>query len=90
MVYAVGIEILRHVLETAYPPLTVVLKHSFPVIGGESPVLSIHGEIIWRRSCLSVQIEVFRLHPYITAIAVHADGDISLQNDTVLAGMLMD
>ena len=54
MVNAVGIEIFRHILETAYPPGTVVLQHLIPVIGGEAPVLTVGRERIGRRTSLSI------------------------------------
>ena len=90
MVDAVGIEELRHVRESAHPPQTVVFEHLVPVIGGESPVLSVGREIIWGSTSLSVQVEVARLLPSITAIAVHADGDITFEDDATTAGIAVN
>ena len=89
MVDAVGIEELRHVRETAYPPQTVVFEHLIPVIGGEAPVLTVSREIIRGCTSLSVQVEVTRLLPGITAIAVHADGDITLEDHALAAGIVV-
>ena len=89
MVDAVGIEILRHLAEAAHPPRAVVLQHLIPVIGGEAPVLAILREGIGGRTSLSVEVEVTWLHPGLHAIATDANGDITLQDDLVLTGMLM-
>ncbi len=89
VVDAIGIEVLLHVLEATYPPSAVVLYHFFPVVGGEAPVLSIYGEVIGWCSRLTVKIEVFGFHPYVTSMAVDTDGDISFQYDTQLSCMLM-
>ena len=89
VVNAVSIEELRHVLEAAHPPLTAVLQHLVPVVCGESPVLSVDREIVWRRSRLSVKIEVFGFHPHVATISVYADGDVSLQDYALLLGILV-
>ena len=89
MVYAVSIKKLRHVLETAHPPGTIVLQHLVPVVSGEPPVLTVYGEVIRRCTCLSVEIEVFRLHPHVAAVTVDTDGDIALQNNPFLLGIVM-
>ena len=89
MVDAVGIEELRHVRETAHPPGTVVFEHLVPVVGGESPVLSVSGEVIRGCSCLSVQVEITGLLPGIAAIAVHADGDVTFEDDPFLPGIVV-
>ena len=89
MVDTIGIEILRHLTESAHPPRTVVLQHLVPVVGGESPVLPVCREGIRWRTGLTVQVEVLRLHPGFHTVSADADGDVTLQDHTVLAGMGM-
>ena len=90
VVDAIGVEEMTHVLESAHPPSTVVAEHLVPVVCGEAPVLAILSKVIWRRTGLTVHVEVLRLHPYIATHAAHADGDITLQDDTLLAGMVVN
>ena len=89
VVYAVSVEELGHVLEPAHPPAAVVFQHFVPVISGEAPVLSVHGEVVWRCSGLPIQVEVARFGPHVAAIAVHADGYVTLQNDAVRLGIVV-
>ena len=83
VVYAIRIEESRHVAETSHPPATAVVKHTRPVVRGESPVLSVVREGVWRCSRLSVEVEIFRFLPYIAAVAVHSDRYVAFQNDTL-------
>ena len=69
MVYAVGIEELRHLAEAAYPPQATILQHLVPVVGGEAPVLTIGRERIGWRTGLSGEVEVFGLYPCFHTIA---------------------
>ena len=78
MVYTICIKILRHVLESVNPPLTVVFHHLQPVVGGESPVLSVYREVVRRSSGLSVHVEIAALLPYITRTPTYSDRYISL------------
>ena len=89
VVDAISIKELRHILESASPPLTVVLQHLVPVVGREAPVLTIHREVIRWSSSLSVKIEVLRLCPHITAKTVHTDRNVAFQNDSLGHGMLV-
>ena len=89
VVDAVSIKELRHILEAAGPPEAAVLQHLIPVVGRESPVLSVYGEIIRRSTRLTIQVEVLRLHPNIAAVAMHTDRNITLQDDTLRLGMLV-
>ena len=89
MVDTVSIKVQRHVLEAANPPLATILQHFMPVVSRESPVLAICREIIRWSTRLSIEIEVLRLHPHITAIAVYTDRNITLQNDTLCHSMLV-
>ena len=89
MVDTVGIEILCHLTETAHPPRAVVLQHLVPVVGGESPVLTICREGIRRSTSLSVQVEVLGFYPGLHTVATDADGDITLQDDTMSTGIGM-
>ena len=89
VVDTISIKELRHILESTCPPLTVVFQHLIPVVGRESPVLTIHREIVRWSSCLSVEVEVLRLCPYITSKTVYTDRNITLQDDSLGHGMLV-
>ena len=89
VVDAVGIEVFSHLAETPYPPLAAVLQHLVPVVGREAPVLAFGRERIGRSTGLSVEVEVFRLHPCLDTVAADADGDVAFQDDPVLAGILV-
>ena len=89
MVDTISIKVQRHVLEAANPPLATILQHFMPVVSRESPVLAICREIIRWSTRLSIEIEVLRLHPHITAIAVYTDRNITLQNNTLCLSMLV-
>ena len=89
MVDAIGIKELRHILEAAGPPLATVLQHLIPVVGRESPILTIHREVIWWSTRLTVQIEVLRLHPDIAAVTMYTDRNIALQDNPLRLGMFV-
>ena len=89
VVDTVGIEILRHLPETAHPPGAAVSQHLVPVVGGETPVLSVGREVIRRRTSLTVQVEVLRLHPSLHTVTADADGDVALQDHPLFTGMGM-
>ena len=89
VVDAIGIKELRHILEAAGPPLATVLQHLIPVVGRESPILTIHREIIRWSTRLTVQIEVLRLHPDIAAVAMYTNRNITLQDNTLCLGMFV-
>ena len=57
MVYAVCVEVFCHLAESALPPLVAVLSHYVPVVGRESPVLTVGREVVRWCSCLSVEVE---------------------------------
>ena len=82
VVDTIGIEILRHVLETAHPPNAVVGNHRIPVVGGEAPILAVHREVVGWSTSLAVQVEVLGLHPDIATMAVHANRNVTLQDDS--------
>ena len=69
MVDAVSVEVLGHLAEAAYPPLTAVLEHGIPVVGGEAPVLTVGRERIRRRTGLSVKVEVLGFYPSLYTVA---------------------
>ena len=74
-------------METLHPPAVAILFHDVPVVRGESPVLSVHGEIIGRGTCLPVEIEVIRFGPCFHTVTADADRDIPFEYDTVFAGV---
>ncbi len=79
VVNAISIKIFRHILETAQPPLAAIFKHTCPVVGRKSPVLSIYREAIGRSTSLQVKVKVMRFMPYVAAFTVYANGYITLQ-----------
>ena len=83
MVYAISIEVFRHFTEAFHPPCITVFLHYIPIIGRESPVLSVHREIIGRRTGLTVQVEVMRLFPCLHTVAADADGNIAFQHHPI-------
>ena len=89
VVDAIGIEEMRHILEATCPPLAAVLQHLVPIVCRESPVLSVHGEIVGRCSSLSVEVEVFGFHPHVATVSVHSDRDVALQYYSLLLGILV-
>ena len=89
MVYAVGVEVLLHLAETAHPPRAAVGQHLVPVVGGESPVLSVGREGIGRSTGLPVEVEVAGLHPGLHAVARDADGDVTFQYHAMRARIRM-
>ena len=90
MVNAVSIEELSHILEAANPPQTAVLKHFVPVVGRESPVLTVCTERIRWSASLPVEIEVARLSPHVAAIAVDTDRNIALEDNALLTGIVVN
>ena len=89
MIDTVGIEELRHLTEATYPPLATVLQHLVPVIGWEAPVLTIGREWIGRCTSLTVEVEVLWFYPSLYTVARDTNGDITLQDDTMVAGIFM-
>ena len=89
MVDTVGVEVLCHLAEATYPPLTAVLQHLVPVVGGEAPVLTVGRERIGWGTGLTVQVEIFGLNPCLDTVAADANGDVTLQDDMVLTGILV-
>ena len=89
MVDAIGIKVLRHLAESLDPPRASVGQHGVPVIGGESPVLSVGRERIGWCTGLPVEIEVARLDPCLDPVAADADGDVALENHLPAAGIVV-
>ena len=89
MVDTVSIEVLCHLAETAYPPLAAVFQHLVPVVRGEAPVLTVGRERIGWGTGLTIQIEVLGFYPCLDTVAADADRNVALQDDTMLAGILM-
>ena len=89
MIYAVGIKIVCHILKTAHPPQTAILKHFIPVICWKAPVLTIYTKIIRWSTCLTIKIEIARFCPHITSITVYTYWDIPFQNHSLRTGILM-
>ena len=83
MVDAVSVEELCHVLETAFPPGASVFQHLVPVVGREPPILSVYGEIIGWRTCLSVHVEVFGFYPNVTTVTTHTNRHVTFEYDAL-------
>ncbi len=86
----VGIEILGHLAETGLPPGIAVLGHALPVVGGQPPVLTQHGEVVGRCSGLRIHVEEVGIDPGVAARAADADGNIALQDHAVRMGVVAD
>ena len=84
-----SIEITTHLSESTLPPIKPVLLHPWPLIRRESPVLAFNREIIRRRTRLHIEVEECRLHPCLDPMPVHANGNISLQDDAMTVGYIM-
>ena len=80
VVDTISIKVLRHVLEAIYPPLTTVLYHLVPVVSRETPVLTIHREVIRWSTRLTVKVEVTWFCPYVTAIAIDTNRNVTLED----------
>ncbi len=78
VVYAVCIEVFGHFAEACFPPCKSVTVHFFPVVGGESPVLTQNGEVVRRRTGLAVHIEQACIGPCVHACARYADRNVAL------------
>ena len=89
MVNTVGIEVLCHLTEATYPPLTTVLQHLVPVVSGEAPVLAVGREWVGWGTGLTVQVEVLGFYPCFNTVATDADGDVALKDDAMHSRMLM-
>ena len=80
MIYAIGIEVVRHLGKASTPPSVVILRHLIPVIDWESPVLSLCREVIRRSTRRRGRNEEFRILPYIHARTRYANRNIALQH----------
>ena len=102
MVNAEKVEVLLHPLEPAAEPCCdSELRHRFPgnfgifgsfrilqAVSGESPILAIGMIYVWRRTCLHVQMEEFRMLPRLHTIAIDADGQVALERYALAAGIV--
>src|SRR5487761_2108457 len=77
------IKVVAHLPEPLFPPGKSVLFHPFPVIGWETPVLTLYGKIIRGCPCLNVHVVKFLLAPGICPEPVYPNGYIPFQDDAV-------
>ena len=77
------IKIFSHLCKTRLPPCEAVLRHLLPVVGRESPVLSVSRECIRRCTCLRIHMEEFRIKPCIHAGTADSDRKVSLEDHTL-------
>src|SRR5690554_2077122 len=75
MVDPVRVKIVGHLLEPANPPRVSLLLHRLPVIGWESPVLPVDGEIIRWCPRLCIHVKQVRGGPRVHAIPVNSYRD---------------
>src|SRR5690349_15392356 len=54
-----GIEIFCHLHESTVPPLEVIFRHLFPVVGRKRPVLALDSEVVG--GCARLHIHVKQL-----------------------------
>ena len=90
VVDAVGVEVLRHLAQTVFPPGKAVLAHLVPVVGGEAPVLAQDGEVIGGSAGLAVHVEQACVGPGVDAGARDADGDVALDGHALGVGVVAD
>ena len=77
------VEIIAHVFESLFPPGIAIVSHLFPVVGRKTPILPFDGKIIGRGPRLLIHVIELRRHPGITAIAVNANRDIPLEDNSM-------
>ena len=87
MVDAVSCKVFCHLGETAAPPAVIVFFHYFPIIGWESPVLSVDRERIGRSTCLTVEVEIMGFYPGFYAGTADTDGDVTFQQNAFCSGI---
>ena len=90
MVNAVGIEIFSHFREAAFPPRITILAHLTPVVGWETPVLTVHGEGVGRSTGLRLHVEVVGLAPGFHAVAADADWNVAFDDHTAGFGVVVN
>lgn len=90
VVDAIGGEIGRHLCKTLFPPPIVVTAHRLPVVGGETPVLSVDGKGIGRRTGLAVEVKQVGFCPRLDRTGGDTDGDVALQHYIVLLSIGTD
>ena len=88
MVYAVGVEISRHIAETRFPPCVAVGAHAVPVVGGKAPVLTQGREWIRRSARAAVEVEEPAVGPRLHAGARDAYGDVALYSHAACVGIV--
>src|SRR5574344_1782101 len=87
MVNTISVKILCHVFQTLYPPLVAIFSHGLPIVGRETPILPVLGEIVGRGSRRAVHIEIVRSHPCFYAVAVNAYWYVTFQHKAVSTGL---
>ena len=81
------IKIFRHLPEPCLPPGKTVLCHLVPVVGRETPILSVSSECVRRSSRRLVHIEKLRILPSIHARAGNPDWKVTLENHSLGMGV---
>ena len=74
MVDAQGVEIFFEPYDALFPPLEAVFFHRCPVVGGETPVLTLRREAVRRSAGFHVEVEEMRMLFHVVALTVHPNG----------------
>src|SRR5574343_631941 len=77
MINTDGIKIVSHLNEALVPPFKLIALHLLPVIGGESPVLTVNGKIIRWGTRLHIHMIQPGVHPCVYTIAIDPNRNIS-------------
>ena len=88
VVEPVSVEIFAHLGEPCLPPSVAVLCHLVPVVGRESPILTVVGEVVGRCAGLTVEVVEARVYPGVNAVARDADWNVAFEDDAVFAGVV--
>ena len=90
MVYPKGVKEVAHMVNALLEPLSILIcKYIIPIVCRKSPILSIAREIVRRRTCLLIKVEILRVYPNIGTVSVEPDGEVALENDASATGILV-
>ena len=87
-----GVEILSHPAKPAVEPVYQILTFRFlfftPIISWESPILTIMGENIRRRTGLGIEMEEFWMSGRLHTIPIHPNRHITLNDNSLRTGII--
>ena len=88
MINTKRIEIVAHLLKTLLPPGKTVFLHFLPIIGRETPVLTIHRKMIRRRTGLQLHVIKFGRYPCIYTVTINPDRNIAFDDNTIFVSII--